>query len=72
VASSSSQDLTVSTSTNTLPSFSSLSINPANTLFNPLEHDIGDMTDAEFQALMRSTPPSGGSVHGSNVSMEAL
>jgi hypothetical protein len=41
-------------------------------LFNPSEHDIDDMTDAEFQALMRGAPLSGGSVHGGNISMEVL
>jgi hypothetical protein len=59
VASASSQDLTVNTSSNTLPSFSSININPADTLLNPLDHNIGNITDAEFQALLHMALLSG-------------
>jgi hypothetical protein len=59
VALASSQDLTVTTSSNTLPSFSSITINPADTLLNPLDHNIDNMTDAEFQALLHMTLLSG-------------
>ncbi|KAJ7310722.1 hypothetical protein DFH08DRAFT_823092 [Mycena albidolilacea] len=55
-----SQDITVTAR----PSFSSITINPADTLLNPLDHNIGNMTDAEFQALLHMALLSGGSVHG--------
>jgi hypothetical protein len=59
VASASSQDLTVTTLSNTLLSFSSVTINPADTLINPLHHNISNMTDAEFQALLHMALLSG-------------
>jgi hypothetical protein len=64
VALASSQDLIVTTSSNTLLSFSSITINPADTLLNPLDCNVGNMTDAEFQALLHMAPLSGDSVHG--------
>jgi hypothetical protein len=64
VASALLQDLMVTTLSSTLPSISSLTINPAETLLNHSDHNIGDITDVEFQALLHMAPPSGGSVHG--------